>query len=260
MRSAALDNTETLLGGMDPAPMEVINGQSAHDLVLVCEHAGRAIPATLGALGMSPEKFDLHIACDIGAGAVSRSMARQLGAPLVLQPYSRLVVDCNRPVESDEAVPEISDGIEVPGNMGLDPTRRRLRIDEIFEPFHRSVSEVIDRHPRRLVLAIHSFTPVLAGKVRPWDIGFLFRKDTATSHALAAAIRESEPDLKVGMNEPYTIEDGADWFVPYHGERRGIAHSLIEIRNDHISTDEACERWADLMCRAVERFLEKQGS
>lgn len=258
MQSAASNTDEPLLGSMDPAPAEVVNGQSDNDVVLVCEHAGRAIPASLGALGLRSDQLDLHIAYDIGAAAVARGIAKAINAPLVLQPYCRLVVDCNRPVESGEAVPEVSDGVEVPGNLDLSPSQRQRRFDEIFDPFHRTVSEVIDRHPRRLVIAIHSFTPVLDGKARPWDVGFVFRKDSATSRHLAASISDIDAALKIGMNEPYSVEDESDWFVPHHGERRGIAHSLIEIRNDHLGSEQGCDRFADLLCQAINRFLEQQ--
>lgn len=255
MQSAVLDTAGSLLGAADPAPFEIINGESARELVLVCEHAGRAIPAALGDLGLSSEKMDLHIAYDIGAEAVSLRMAERLGVPLLLQPFSRLVVDCNRPVGSHEAILEVSDGVEIPGNKDLSSSQRQQRIDEIFEPFHEAVASVIDLHPRRLVLALHSFTPVLAGEKRPWDIGFVFRKDTATSQKLAASIGELEPGLTIGMNEPYTVGELTDWFVPHHGERRNIAHSLIEIRNDHLNAEEKLDRWTDLLCGAIENVL-----
>ncbi len=255
MQSAVLDTAGSLLGEADPAPFEIVNGESAHELVLVCEHAGQEIPAALGDLGLSPGNMDLHVAYDIGAGAVSQRVAERLGVPLLLQPYSRLVVDCNRPVRSHEAILEVSDGVEIPGNKDLSSTERQQRFDEIFEPFHDAVSDVIDRHPRRLVLAIHSFTPVLAGEQRPWDIGFVFRRDTMTSKKLADEIGELAPHLTIGMNEPYTVGELTDWFVPHHGERRSIAHSLIEIRNDHLDTDENLDRWADLLCRTIENVL-----
>ncbi len=257
MQSATSNTTEALLGRMDPAPAEVVNGQSNSEIVLVCEHAGRAIPSSLGTLGLSPDQLELHIAYDIGAACVARAIAQTIDAPLVLQPYCRLVIDCNRPIESVEAIPGISDGIEVPGNLDLSQSQRQQRFAEIFEPYHRAITEVIDRHPRKLVIAIHSFTPVLAGEVRPWDIGFLFRKDSATSRHLAATISENDGELKIGMNEPYAIEDASDWFVPHHGEGRGIAHSLIEIRNDHLRTGQGCDRFADLLCEAIRQFLEQ---
>ena len=257
MRSRTSEQNDLFLGADDPAPADVVNGHSKSSVVLICEHAGRVIPAALGDMGLTPEQMDLHIAYDIGAEPVARYMAEMLDAPLVLQPYSRLVVDCNRPVGSPSAIPKISDGVVIPANNDIDEAGTRGRIDEIFVPFHDTVTQVLDSAPRTAVFAIHSFTPVLGGEYRPWELAFLFRKDMETSHMLAGAVSRMRPEIRIGMNEPYTIEDDADWFVPYHGERRGLAHSLIEIRNDLLDTDEACRDWSGLLCAATEQFLSK---
>ena len=122
-----------------------------------------------------------------GAGAVARGIAARLSAPLVLQVYSRLVIDCNRPTDVPDSVPETIHGIDVPGNQTLSEAARQARIDEIFKPFHNAVSSILDGRPRRAVLAIHSFNPELSGIVRPWDIGFQFRKHSR--HVRAAGAR-----------------------------------------------------------------------
>ena len=43
-----------------------------------------------------------HIAWDIGIAGVGRQLADRLDACLIMQPYSRLVIDCNRPPGSAE--------------------------------------------------------------------------------------------------------------------------------------------------------------
>jgi N-formylglutamate amidohydrolase len=50
-----------------------------------------------------------HIAWDIGIGAVCRLVADALGATLVQQNYSRLVIDYNRTPGSETSIPEISE-------------------------------------------------------------------------------------------------------------------------------------------------------
>ena len=250
--------TKTLLWEGDPRPLELINEFSKCPIVLVCEHAGQSIPMDLGDLGISKADMQRHIAYDIGAKQVAMQMAEFLNAPLVMQPYSRLVIDCNRPVDAEDAIPDRSGGIEIPGNCNLDFQDRKQRIEEIYLPFHDSISEILDRHRRIGVFSIHSFTPLLNSEQRPWDLAFLFRKDAATSQALADAVRRFDPTPTIGMNEPYVITDSTDWFVPYHGERRGLAHSLIEIRNDHLYSDESCRSWALLLSQAIGQFLEKE--
>ncbi|WP_136659570.1 N-formylglutamate amidohydrolase [Nitratireductor sp. XY-223] len=251
MPPTAAGRSNTLLCEADDVPVEVVNADSPAPVVLVCEHAGRSVPAALENLGLPGSSMDLHIAYDIGAADVARRMAERLDAPLLLQPYSRLVIDCNRPVSADDAVPAVSDGVEVPANRNLGPAARRQRIDEIFTPFHEAVSGLIDRFERRAFFAIHSFTRVLAGRDRAWDIGFVARRDRSTPTALADRLLRLGPGLNIGMNEPYAIDDESDWTIPFHGERRGLSHSLIEIRNDHLGNERDCDRWAGYLSRAI---------
>jgi len=244
-----------LLGAGDPAPVEVINPDSDLPLVLVCEHAGQGIPARLGDLGLKPGEIDLHIGWDIGAEAVARRLADHLGAPLVVQRYSRLVIDCNRPPEAADSIPPVSDRVPVPANAALSAADRAARVAEIFTPFHAAVEQMVQAHPRRAAFAIHSFTPAMQGVARPWDIGFLFRNDTATSERLAAQIARMRPDWVIGMNQPYVVDDLSDFFVPRHGEARGLAHSLIEIRNDHLRDADGQALWAAVLAEAITNVM-----
>ncbi|WP_419906352.1 N-formylglutamate amidohydrolase [Hoeflea sp.] len=246
-----------MLSEIDRAPVEVVNSESSRPVVLVCEHAGRSVPAVLGDLGLPQSVMDLHIAYDIGAGSVARKLAAILDAPLVLQPYSRLVIDCNRPVDAGDAVPPVSDGVEVPANRDLQPAARQQRIDEIFTPFHQAVTALFERCERRAFFAIHSFTRHLAGRERHWNIGFAARKDRITCATIADRLRALSPQLEIGMNEPYAIDDESDWTIPFHGEKRGVMHSLIEIRNDQLDDDQACGRWAEMLSDAIGALLVK---
>ena len=239
----------------DPIPFEIVNRDSTSPVLLVCEHAGRTIPAGLGDLGVDDCALRSHIAWDIGAATVARGVAADLDAPLVLQPYSRLVIDCNRPVEAVDSIPAVSDGIVIPGNVDLSVAERESRVGSVFQPFHDAITDRLDAVPRKVVLAIHSFTPVLDGLERELDIGFLFRKHAATSEHLARTLSERSNDIRIGFNEPYTITDISDWFVPVHGERRGLQHSLIEIRNDHLRTQADCARWASALADSIRALL-----
>ncbi len=245
-----------LLSGADPAPVEVLNEDSSFPVVLLCEHAGRAVPERLAGLGVTEAQLASHIGWDIGAASVARAMADILGAPAVLQRYSRLVIDCNRPPDAPDAMPEVSDGVSVPGNRGLGATERAARVDEIFRPFHEAVQAMFLRSPRRAAFAIHSFTPVLGGVARPWELSFLFRDDRETSLRLRKSVLRRRPETRIGMNQPYQIDDASDWFVPRHGEARNISHSLIEIRNDLIAGAQEQMAWAEILSAAISDFLE----
>ncbi|MBL4786755.1 MAG: N-formylglutamate amidohydrolase [Cohaesibacteraceae bacterium] len=246
-----------LIGPGDPPVYELVNSASKHPVVLVCEHAGRAIPARLGSLGLTDDDMDRHIAWDIGAAGLTRKIAQILGAPAILQNYSRLLIDCNRPPDQSGSIPAVSDQTRIPGNQDLTTSERDQRIEDIFNPFHDRVSNLLDQNPRQLVLAIHSFTPVLAGKERPWDIGFLFRKDTKTSGKLAELVANNHSGLQTGMNQPYVIDGSSDWFVPVHGEQRDMPHSLIEIRNDHLQQVSGQQWWAEMLSAIIEQYLQE---
>ena len=246
-----------LLGAQDPSPAEVVNEASDHPLLLVCEHAGNTVPQALNGLGIAGKDRDSHVCWDIGAEAVTRIVAEALGAPAVLQPYSRLVIDCNRPPDAPDAMPEVNHGVRVPGNRNLSGADRAARIAEVFDPFQATVAHYLGRQPRQIVLSIHSFTPLLAGAPRPWHIGFLFRRDAQTSTHLARFIADAQPELTIGMNQPYQIDDASDWFVPQHGEASNLPHSLIEIRNDLIRDAQGQQTWADALSAAINRYLKE---
>lgn len=244
--STPLSTRQTqLIDEGDPAPVSTMNAGSMSPVALICEHAGQSIPARLGDLGLAPGDIDKHVGWDIGASEVTSILADRLSAPAVFQRYSRLVIDCNRPPKAPDSVPAVSHGVTVPGNGSLSAIDHWTRVAEIFLPFQQAVDTVLEQ--RRLALSVHSFEADLGQGFRPWDIGLLYRKDQRTSALLQAAIERRDPSLTVGMNEPYTIDDESDFFVPWHGEARNIGHVLIEIRNDHLRTSEGCRRWANLL-------------
>ncbi|MFD1159166.1 N-formylglutamate amidohydrolase [Roseovarius aestuarii] len=246
-----------LLCQSDPEPVEWVNPGSTSPVLLVCEHAGQAVPRALGDLGLPDGAIDTHIGWDIGAEALARGIAARLDAPLILQRYSRLVIDCNRPPDSDSAIPAVSDTQPVPGNTGLGADARTARIHGVFDPLDAAVTAGFERHPRRAAFAIHSFTPALAGGPhRPWHAGFLTRRDMATAEALIAHIGRTEPTFELIANQPYQIDDDTDWFIPTHAEPRGMRHALVEIRNDQLRNAAGVEVWADLLSNAISALLE----
>lgn len=247
---------DPLLKPNDPAPVEWVNGASRSCLLLVCEHAGQAIPAKLGQLGVTDRILDDHHGWDIGAEALARAVAARLEAPLILQRYSRLVIDCNRPLDTPGSIPANSFGAPIPGNVALGPLERAARANEIFEPLSDAIVDGFSRHQRSAAFSIHSFAPEMNGTHRPWHAGFLSRTDLQTGQALMDHISRARPDLSLALNEPYQIETDGDWFIPAFAERYGVAHSLIEIRNDLIRDARGVAVWADLLADAIASVTE----
>jgi predicted N-formylglutamate amidohydrolase len=244
------------LGAADPPPFELVRKDGAAPLVLTCEHAGNALPETL--IGDAPPPADMarHIAFDIGAAAVARSVAQKLDAALVLQPYSRLVIDCNRPRHAPDLAPAISDATRIPFNEGLCDSAIQARWQAIHQPFHQVVDRIVGARGRVALIAIHSFTQRLNGQAtRRMAAGLIARQDRSLSKALSEALQAADRALEIVLDAPYRIEDDSDYTIPTHGERRGLPHVLVEIRNDLIATPEGAERWSDLLAEALNATL-----
>lgn len=238
----------------EPPPFEVMNRQGKSQVVLVCEHAGRRIPACLGDLGVEAAEMDRHIAYDIGAEMLSRELSELLDAPLIIQPYSRLVIDCNRPLEAQDCVPEISDGTVIPANQGLSEDDRKARYDAIHRPFHDAVKELCASRGDVCLVPVHSFTPRMRGVDRPWQLGLLHGRHAETSQRLMDAITLRHPELVTEYNEPYTIDDMGDYTVPVHGEAADRRYVLLEVRNNEISDQEGSARWASIIGDALQEI------
>lgn len=246
----------TLLGQADPAPVGVRNPGKDSPFFLICDHAGNAVPAVLGNLGLERRDLDRHIGIDIGILGVSEQLSDLLGAPLVFQRYSRLVVECNRRPTSPDFVAAISDGTPVPGNVGISADDRARRASEISEPYHREiVSRLDDRQAAgrpTILVSMHSFTPSLLARPapRPWHVGLCYDADRRFSMPVLEALG-MESGLEIGRNEPYGVNMAADYSIPVHGEERGLPYVEFEIRQDLIAAVDGQAQWAQRIARVL---------
>ena len=245
-----------LLGPDEPPAFELVNAHGRGNAVLVCDHAANRVPHRLGNLGLDAVQLADHIGWDPGAAAVARHLSAQLDAPLVLSAYSRLVIDCNRPLRSAESIPQQSAGVVVPGNHGLSPAQQESRVHALFRPYHEAIEQVLDaRLPRpSFLLSIHSFTPIWNGQPRPWHIGVSAWRDQRLAALLLDALNQAG-DVIVGDNQPYPIEAEFDYTVPVHGEARGLPSVMLEIRQDGLRTAADVARWATRVAQAF-RLIE----
>lgn len=225
--------------------------------LLVGDHAGNAIPGRLGDLGLPIAERSRHIAWDIGVRGLGTRLAERLDARFIFQPYSRLVVDCNRARAAPDAIPATSDGTVIPGNAGLAEADKEARFAAIHEPYHQRIgAELARTDPDGLtpLVSLHSFTPRMAGFDRPWHIGVLHDQgNNALALAMLAALRE-RPDLVVGDNEPYRM-DAIDYSVPRHAYPAGRPYVELEIRQDLIETAAGQHHWAELIADCLDRCL-----
>jgi predicted N-formylglutamate amidohydrolase len=232
-------------------------GSLASGVIVLCDHAANALPDDYGTLGLPPAELERHIAYDIGAKGVTERLATRLGAPALLTRVSRLLIDCNRGEDDPTLIMRLSDGAVVPGNRTLDDGERTKRIERYYRPYHAAVTEVIDHALASgvvpVLLSVHSFTAVWRGRPRPWHAGILWDKDPRLAVPLIAALR-ADPALVVGDNEPYNgaLKGDCLW---RHGTSRGLAHALVEIRQDLIADEAGQEAWAARLAAAMRHIL-----
>jgi predicted N-formylglutamate amidohydrolase len=246
--------TAQLLGEDDMPPVHEVNAGGRSPFLLTSDHYGRVLPRALGDLGIPESELVRHIGWDIGIGGVADRLARMLDAHLIAQRYSRLVIDCNRPPGVASSIPMISEATAIPGNENLSAAAKEMRRREIFDPYHGRIGAAIDARVQSgrptVLVALHSFTPVYYGEVRPWHIGTLYRRDTVLPRLLLKHLRQ-QGDLVVGDNEPYAVSDLTDYTIPVHGEARGLVNTGIEIRQDLIADDIGQQQWAERLARIL---------
>jgi predicted N-formylglutamate amidohydrolase len=130
---------------------------------------------------------------------------------------------------------------------------RRRRVDRYHAPYHAAVAAAIDRSLAAGVVpalvSIHSFTPVWRGGIRAWHAGILWDQDPRLARPLIEALRSDE-GLVVGDNEPYSGALAHDTMFR-HGTARGLAHALVEIRQDLIAEDAGVFVWADRLAAVL---------
>lgn len=230
-----MDRSIALLAAGERPPFFVQNPGGRSSLLIVGDHAGCEVPVRLAGLGLPPPELLRHIGWDIGVAALGAALAEALDASFIAQRFSRLVIDCNRDPSRADAVCAESDATCVPGNLGLSPAQRRARVTEVFEPYHARIEAEIDSRMARgqepRLLALHSFTPVLAGAPRPWRLGVLHMGLTPLSTRVLAGLRARLPASEVGENAPYAM-DQTDYTVPRHAISRGLDYLELEVRQD----------------------------
>ncbi len=251
----------SLLAPDEPGPYRVLNPLSDKPVILVCDHASCRFPKALGDMGLDPFARRCHLAIDIGAGPLTEKLAESLGVTAVIQNYSRLIVDCNRQLMDPGAFLEYGDGILVPGNRNLHQEDKDLRASALYWPYHVAIEDQVERlrkiGPPPAFISIHSFTPVLNGESREFQMGVLWDKDEETRSVFLEGLRAA--GYLVGDNEPYSGKAPHDFTIDHRAEEIGLPHVGIEIRQDLVDDDDGVAEIAEVMRGVITSIEEKLG-
>ncbi len=234
-------------------PFGILNSKSDCDFFFVCDHATNFVPRSMFDLGVERSDLFSHIAYDIGALPVARALAMKFEASLIWQNYSRLLIDCNRKLNHEGLIPEVSDNTTIDGNRSLSKRSRKDRIELIFKPYHLEIEKRLNEREkmcgRTFFVSVHSFTPVINGIQRPWKIGILSDGNENFSLRVFELLR-SRYDFCVGFNEPYRV-DAKDFTIPEHATKRSLPSVLIEIRQDLIATEKSQRFWMEIIATVL---------
>ncbi len=237
-------------------PYETISGNPETGIVIISDHATNIVPSRYHQLGLPESEFERHIAYDIGAEALTRKLAAEIGCPAIMSRFSRLLIDPNRGVDDPTLVMRLSDGAIVPGNAEITRAEKQHRIDTYYLPYHNEVARQIDNSVQcgypPLVFSIHSFTPFWKGVPRPWHVGVLWQGDDRFARPLIDQLG-LDKGLNVGENEPYVggIEGES---LDKHARARGLPAALIEIRQDLIGNETGVDEWSNRLAQILPKI------
>jgi predicted N-formylglutamate amidohydrolase len=277
----------SLLDADELPSFEIIRSGGSSPFVIVVDHASNRIPRKLGNLGLSVQDrahiLESHFAWDIGIAETARYLSELLDAPCVLQKYSRLVIDCNRPpfhnnsdnFNEESIVSEIKQDemklISIPCNRNITDVDRQARIRDIFRTYHDAIARLLNQRPNSILIALHSFTPInIHNQLRPMHLGVLYNRVPRLAREILDILRNGteanknwvfsslgQTELVIGENEPYRVDDDIDYAIPIHGEKRGIPSVLLEIRQDCISNQRGQIEWAQRLATILPRAAQQ---
>jgi predicted N-formylglutamate amidohydrolase len=227
-------------------PYEIIApkpGSQGENIVIIADHASNHVPDGIN-LGVEPAVMTQHVAIDIGVAPVSRLLCEQIGCGAVLAGVSRLVIDFNREEDGPGLIPLVSDGIAVPGNVGVDP---QARLAAYYRPYHDAVAATLAGLASPFSLSLHSFTPRLATRpdeARPWDIGILYNRDDRAARIAIPMLQAA--GLHVGDQLPYsgTVLNAT---MNRHAEQPGRPYLGVEMRQDRVAAAAGAARMAEIL-------------
>jgi len=242
----------------DPSPFQITNQNGRTPILLICDHASNVVPSKLNNLGLDHETLCKHIGWDIGAANITLGLSASLDSTAILAGYSRLVIDANRKPNNPNSIPKESDGIIIPGNKDLSKERQILRLNECFWPYHKKIFQTMyqSRHNGKTptLFSIHTFTPSMNGKNRPWHIGILWNKDPRISKPLILELKNHPDKLIVGDNLPYSGSEFA-YSLDIHAATLGLPNCAVEIRQDLANTNEKVSYWVKLLTKMLNKIV-----
>ena len=234
---------------------EVKNPNGKFPLLLICEHASNYIPPEFDNLGIDEETATSHAAYDIGIREVAVNLSNILDAPLVVSNISRLVIDCNREPYSPDSTPAQSEIYSIPKNANISPQEKSYRVKTYYQPFHDCIrNTMLSRTDLKVLLALHSFTPVFMGIDREMEIGVLFEQDNQLSRIFLQS-SSLFSNLITVANEPYAPDPKVSHTIKKHATPFNLPNLMLEIRNSLIRNEKSQWEIAEIIAKMIQHSM-----
>ena len=185
-------------------------------LMLTCEHASNKLPVAFKK-AVPAEVLKTHRAYDIGAVQVFRKLVKFAKPEFSCEGrFSRLFVDLNRTITNNSAFSGYYEALNARDKAACE--KAKAHATAYWNEYRASIEKFVAKNigslrqaqrPEAAIvhLGIHSFTPVLNGKVRNTDIGILYDptrpQERAYANVIMAEIKRLYPTMKVRFNYPY---------------------------------------------------------
>jgi predicted N-formylglutamate amidohydrolase len=208
------------------------------NLIITCEHAGNQVPENYSHVFANVQDIlQSHQGWDPGALEIARFIATECSAPLFSCETTRLLIEPNRSLHSQQLYSQYS--------RTLFETEHDFILQQYYYPHRNGVEDVISKVSKPVLhLSIHTFTPVLNNNVRSVDVGILFdparKAESDFCKQLLDGLEQALPFLVIKFNEPYKGTD--DGFTTYLRTKFNDAEYLgveIEVNQKYLGT----EKW-----------------
>jgi predicted N-formylglutamate amidohydrolase len=193
-----------------PAAAALSPSASPLRVLVTCEHASQRLPDGVTLPAADSHLLDTHWSLDLGAEDCVRDLLQaadggvELQVCALLSRCSRLLVDVNRPVDSETLIRTTADGRSIQLNSQLSPHDFEDRVCRFHAPYHAQLQRLRAAFAPQVALSIHSFTPLYEGQRRELEVGVLYRRQEDAEAARLLLERFRQSGLKAELNEPWS--------------------------------------------------------
>ena len=183
-------------------------------IIITCEHGGNSFPKQFSALFHDKkELLESHRGHDPGALGLAKKLAQGLKASLFFSKTTRLLIDMNRSPNNPSRFSEITSRLSAP---------EKAIIQELCYQHYRAgveseLANIIRKGGLTLHVSVHTFTPVLRGKVRSADIGLLYDPSRKAEVSFCILWQDAfgRLDQKLRTRRNYPYRGTSDGFTAY---------------------------------------------